>query len=351
MSKVTFWNICAGRLPKIFFQMKTLFIGSTRRGFLTLQAMLEAGVQVVGVMSLTQHAHERERYEDAMRELAQTRGIALRETKLAREPELIAWVRSLDAEAAVAVGVRVLLPEGVYSAFPKGCWAVHDSLLPEYRGFAPLNWALINGERTTGVTLFQVSPQMDEGDILLQEALAIGDDDAAPEVYEQVCAATLRVVVQGCALLRAGLPPLRRQEHARATFTCSRAPGNGLIDWNQPTHVIFNLIRALTFPYPGAFTYLEGAQLYLVAAHRVSEPPCYVGRIPGHVVQILSTGEVDVLTGDGVLRIAEVSTDGESKRPPAELIRSVRTKLGIDTVELVTRLAKLEAALAAGTLA
>ena len=329
--------------------MRTVFIGSTQRGFLTLQAMLDAGVEVVGVLSLAQHAHEKERYEAAIRDLAQAYGIALRETKLAREPELAAWVRSLDAETAVAVGVRVLLPERLHSLFRKGCWAVHDSLLPEYRGFAPLNWALINGEQTTGATLFKVSSNLDEGDILLQETVPIGDDETAPEVYGKICEATLRMVVRGCELLRAGNPPSRRQDHGMATFTCSRAPADGLIDWTCPTRAIFNLIRALTFPYPGAFSYHEGMQFYVLTALRIAAPPRYVGHIPGHVVQILPTGGVDVLTGDGVLRITEVSTDGATARKPAELIRSVRTKLGIDPVDITTRLAKLEAALATNT--
>ena len=325
--------------------MRTLFIGSTRRGYLTLQAMLDAGVNVVGVLSLQQHAHEKETYETAIRELAETRGIALRETKLAREPELAAWARSIDAEAAFAVGVRVLLPVTLYSLFPKGCWAVHDSLLPEYRGFAPLNWALINGEQTTGVTLFQVSRAMDEGDILLQERVPIAEEETAPGLYAKICEATLRVVVKGCELLRSGVPQLCRQDHDAATFTCSRAPTDGFIDWTLPTQSVFNLIRALTFPYPGAFTYHNGTQLQVLAAQRIAEPPRYVGRIPGHVIQILHTGEVDVLTGDGILRIMEVSTDGETARKPAELIRSVRTRLGINPVELINRLARLEAAL------
>jgi methionyl-tRNA formyltransferase len=236
----------------------------------------------------------------------------------------------------------VLLPEEFYSAFPKGCWAVHDSLLPEYRGFAPLNWAILNDEGETGVTVFQVSEKMDGGDILLQRRIPIGADETAPQLYGRVCESTNEVVLEAYKLLSQGRGSPRAQEYRAGSFTASRTPADGLIDWAQTTSQIYNLIRALTFPYPGAFTFLQGRRLFVLSAKPKPEAPRYAGRIPGRVVQIHPGVGVDVLTGDGVLRIIEVSTDGASRLNAASLIRSVRVRLGLDIADLATRLARLE---------
>ncbi len=322
--------------------MRTLFIGGTKRGYLTLKALLEARAKVVGVLSLSQDEHEMDRYERPIRELAQAYGVPVKEARFVRDAALAGWaIDELKAEAGLGVGVRVLLPDWFYNAFPKGCWGVHDSLLPEYRGFAPLNWAIINDEPKTGVTVFRIAPRMDGGEILLQRDVPIGRTEPAPEVYVKVCRATEEVVLESYELLRTGAAAPQPQDYAAGSFACSRNPCDGLIEWTKPTREIFNLVRALIFPYPGAFTYYRGSRLFVLRAEEVLDAPRYVGRIPGRVVQTTSGG-VDVLTGDGLLRIHEVSVDGATTQPAAEVIRSVRAKLGLDVSELVERLAALE---------
>jgi methionyl-tRNA formyltransferase len=322
--------------------MKTLFIGGTRRGYLALKALLESGADVVGILSLAQDEHERERFEEPIRALAQKCGVPLRETKLMRDNALAGWARELSAEAAFAIGVRVLLPEFFYSIFPRGCWAVHDSLLPEYRGFAPLNWAIINDERETGATLFRISEKMDGGDILLQQRVPIGAKETAPQLYEKICAATVDLVRRGHELLRKGEAAPQPQNLAAGSYAASRTPADGLIDWNQPARRIFNLIRALTFPYPGAFTYHQNRRLFILSAEELASPANWVGRIPGRVVNLVPAAGVDVLAGDGVLRVREVSTDGETRQCAADVIKSVRVKLGLDLADLNERLFQLE---------
>lgn len=322
--------------------MNTLFIGGTRRGYLALQTLIESGANVVGVLSLTQDDHERERFEEPIRALAQGRGLPFRETKLVRDPLLATWARELQADTAFAIGVRVLLPESFYSIFPRGCWAVHDSLLPEYRGFAPLNWAIINDERTSGATLFRISEAMDGGDILLQQSVPIGTDETAPQLYEKICAATVELVRQGHAALRHGKIIPQPQNHAAGSFTASRLPADGLIDWNQPTRRIFNLVRALTFPYPGAFTYHQNRRLFILSGEELRSSAKWAGRIPGRVVNLVPNTGVDVLTSDGILRVREVSADGLSRQCAADVIKSVRVKLGLDLMELNDRIFQLE---------
>jgi methionyl-tRNA formyltransferase len=324
-------------------RMKILFLGSTRRGLLALKGMVDAGMTVVGILSLTQEAHEQDRSEGEIATLAATCGIPIRETKYFREETILSWATSeLGADVAIAVGVRILLPDSVYGAFSLGCWAVHDSLLPYYRGFAPLNWVLINDEPETGVTLFRVSAAMDEGEILLQRRMTIGASENAPELYHRICAATVGVVLDGLRLLASGESRPVPQNPSEGSLAASRSPVDGMIDWARPTRQIFNLIRALTFPYPGAFTFYQGKRMFVLSAEERPMNIPWVGRIPGRVVQVRPGIGVDVLTGDGVIRLGDISIDGTTRQCAATIVRSVRSKLGLDVLDLVDRLARLE---------
>src|SRR5262249_2302010 len=152
--------------------------------------------------------------------------------------------------------------------------------------------------------------------------------DTAPEVYERVCQATVDVVIESCPGLEAGAAPRISQDYSTGSFTCSRGPADGEIDWTRSTGSIYNQGRALTAPYPGAFTLYNGRKVMIWSARPMENPPVYVGRTPGRVIG-REGGEVHVLTGDGVLRVIEVSCEGASKVPAAEVLTSVRTTLGL----------------------
>lgn len=330
--------------------MNVLFIGGTKRGLLTLQALIEQGVPVVGVLSLTQDAHELDRCEGQIQDLAHAHGIPVREAKYVRDGALGRWaVEEREAAVAIGVGVRILLPKEFYAVFPHGCWGIHDSLLPEYRGFAPLNWAILNDEARTGVTLFQISDRMDGGDVLLQQEVFIEPTDTAPQVYERICAATVSVAIEGVRQLVEGRARPVPQDYSAGSFTCARTPVDGQINWTHPSRRVFNQIRALTFPYPGAFTHYRGRRLIVLAAEEIANPPRFTGRIPGRVVKILDGIGIDVLTGDGMLRITQVSMDGRTSLRADEVIRSVKTSLGLTEVDFQDRIAELERRLEAMT--
>jgi methionyl-tRNA formyltransferase len=325
--------------------VRTLFIGSTKRGYQTLAALIEHRANIVGVISLRQDEHETERYEEPIRRLAERHDLPLYETRWMKDrpyPEIIA--RDIRPDLSVVVGCRILLPRDVYEIPPRGTVAVHDSMLPEYRGFAPLNWQIINGEDHTGVTLFYLNDSMDCGDIIAQTRVPIGPIDTAPQVFERVCQATVDVVLTAYPLLSDGTAPRRQQFEHEGSITCRRTPDDGLIDWNRPTSDIANLIRGLTSPYPGAFTFYKGRRVTIWRAQAVEPAPRYVGRIAGAAIGISKTeGYVDVLTGDGVLRLLEVEREGESRAAAATVITSIRAKLGIDAMDLMKRLQILEA--------
>lgn len=323
--------------------MNTLFIGSTKRGFQTLAAIIEAGHTVCGVISLSQDPHELDRYEEPIRRLAATYNIPLFETRWMKDLDYVSLVRDeLKPDIALVVGCRLIIPEAIYSLPPLGTLAVHDSLLPEYRGFAPLNWSIINGETETGVSLFYLNPLMDGGDIVGQKQIPIGPDETGAEIYSTVCSATVDLVIECWPRLAEGTAPRLKQDYNSGSFTCSRTPTDGMIDWSCSTRQIYNLIRALAHPYPGAFTFFRGDRVTIRKALSLEAAPLYRGRIPGRIVRVEKVdGFVDVLTGDGILRIFEVEQRGKLL-PAAEVVTSVKERLGIDILQLQEQVRELQ---------
>ena len=126
-----------------------------------------------------------------------------------------------------------------------GMLAVHDSLLPEYRGFAPLNWSIVNGEDHVGATLFYLSERMDGGDIVAQKSIPLNKVDAAPDVYKQICQITVELIQESIPLLLRGTASRLPQDYTAGSFTCSRTPGDGYIHWERSTAVIHDQIRGL----------------------------------------------------------------------------------------------------------
>ena len=225
--------------------MRTLFIGGTKRGYLALKGLLESKADVVGIISLEQDSHEWERYEEPIETLARNFHVPHFQTRRIQEKDFSRLIREkVQPEIAFVIGCRILLPKEIYQIPRKGTLAVHDSLLPKYRGFAPLNWSLLNGEDHTGVTLFYVSEQTDGGDIVAQKRVPIGPDDTAAVVYERVCQATVDILLGTYPLLVENRVSRTPQDHSSASFTCSRTPEDGMIDWSQTTRVIYNQIRA-----------------------------------------------------------------------------------------------------------
>jgi methionyl-tRNA formyltransferase len=231
----------------------------------------------------------------------------------------------LDLDYIIAVKWRTMIPQNVITIARGGLVVFHASLLPKYRGFAPVNWPLINGERETGVTMFYAAEEMDAGDIIDQRARTITDEDDAGTLDCWLNETVEQMLDENLPRLAAGTAPRIKQDHAQATYTIWRSPEDGRIDWRQPTRSIFNLIRGLTAPYPGAYTLLDGRKLIIWSAEIEREPRRYVGRIPGKVERLIPGAGVNVLTGDGVLRIKRVQLEGQEPQHATEVIRRLKT--------------------------
>ncbi len=254
-------------------------------------------------------------------------------------------VDQLAPDGVVVSSYHRILPARLVSKCP--FVNVHYAVLPEYRGRANVNWAIINGEDYCGITIHAIAPGLDAGNILEQQRLPIGAHDTVTDLYAKLNAAQ-RELLAGAVQRYLDGDPGTAQDERGATYCCTRLPEDGAIDWSAPTRQVDALIRALTEPYPGALTYLRGEPLHVWRAEVLDNPPRYVGRIPGRVIKVTkANGSVDVLTGDGVLRLLEVQRPGEARRPAAEVITSVKDTLGLSAADLLARVQQLEQRLAA----
>jgi methionyl-tRNA formyltransferase len=166
----------------------------------------------------------------------------------------------------LALGWYYMVPRQVRESAPLGCAGIHASLLPKYRGWAPIPWAMINGEAKTGVTFFYLNDGVDNGDIIAQERFSIDPSDTCATVYEKATQASVKILREFLPLIAAGNAPRIPQDESQATYFPQRKPEDGLIDWSWSAKRIRDFIRAQTRPYPGAFTYLEGKKVIIWAA-------------------------------------------------------------------------------------
>lgn len=278
------------------------------------------------VCSFREEPHEPPFFED-IRSLTISRGGRFVEARNVNAAHLQPGWQQSPVDLLLAVSWRYLVPREFYSKPKCGAFAFHDSYLPAYRGFSPTVWSIVNGETSTGASLFWMADDMDSGDIVDQKRIAIGPDDTIAVVMEKVTVAYLDLLKTNLGSMMSGQARRQAQDHSLATFTCKRLPADNRIDWSRSTRSIYDLIRATTRPYPGAFTHLDGKRLTVWHAVRPPDEPNYVGRIPGRVVERLAHG-VRVLTGDGSLILVETQFDGSAPEPATAALTRLSMTLG-----------------------
>ena len=262
-------------------------------------------------------------YLERIQARAQQIGASFYETRNVTE---LNWTLAVDM--VFMVNWRYLVPRSFYEQARLGSFVFHDSLLPAYRGFSPTVWAIINGEDHTGVSLFHASEAYDTGDIIAQQRVPITPDETIGEVVEHVTQAYLDVLTRHFPSLRNGDIHAHPQDHRLATYTPKWTPADAQINWAWSTERIYNLIRATTTPYTGAFTTFEGRKLTIWRASLIEQPRRYVVRLAGRVVGWDSAG-VEVLTGDGMLRIESVQRLHDPHPLPAhQVLQSLTDRLG-----------------------
>ncbi len=309
--------------------MRIVLLCATRRGLLCLAKLAE----MCPGSGLTVFSFREEPWEppflDNIRELTLANNSQFYEARQIGSLQWKSFWERTQVDLMLAVNWRYMIPPDIYRRPRLGTFIFHDSLLPEYRGFSPTVWAMLNGEKHTGVTLFEISEKIDEGDIVDQLMIPIGQEDTIAAVTERVTQGYLSLLECNFDKLLNGNAPRHFQDHTRATYTCRRLPEDNQIDWLASSTQIYNLVRAVTAPYPGAYTYLAGKQLRVWSACLLQdEQKKYVGHIPGRVVEVRQGIGSVVLTGDGSLLLTQVQTPDGEPACGANVLNSLKQTLG-----------------------
>jgi UDP-4-amino-4-deoxy-L-arabinose formyltransferase/UDP-glucuronic acid dehydrogenase (UDP-4-keto-hexauronic acid decarboxylating) len=280
-------------------------------GARALAGLLARGERVAAVVTHDDEPAEGDWFE-SVADLARGHGVPVLTPGSPNDPAVVARLAALEADVFVSVWYRKLLGAALLATPRVAAVNLHGSLLPAYRGRAPLNWVLVNGETRTGVTLHHMTLEADAGDIVGQEPLEIQPDDTALTLYGRMVKAGVDLLLQWYPAVLAGTAPRRPQDHARATVVGRRRPEDGRVSWAWPATRIVNMIRAVTHPYPGAFVGDDDARLYLWEGAAVDGTGDAVA--PGTVVEV-GPGHVTVATGRGSVRLLRVQSAGEAEAP------------------------------------
>ena len=308
--------------------MRIVLLCATRRGYLFLQKLVELLPRSDLIVFSFRETPWEPPFLDDIRELTLAKGGQFFEGRQVGSQRWSPFWESTAVDLMFAVSWRYMIPASIYHRPHLGAFVFHDSLLPEYRGFSPTVWAIINGEDHTGVTLFKIAEEVDAGDIVDQDRVPIGLDETIAVVIERVTQTYLDLLERNLDNLVSGTASRYPQDHSRATYTCKRLPEDNQIDWAMSSENIYNLIRAVSVPYPGAYTYLSGQKMRVWSARRVANARQYVGRIPGRIVEVRPGEGSVVLTGDGALLLTQVQMEGGEIVHAVDVLNSLVQTLG-----------------------
>jgi methionyl-tRNA formyltransferase len=312
-------EIITRQLPRI------IFMGTPEFAVASLDAMVKAGYPVVAVVTAPDKLAGRGMHlqQSAVKKYAVDHHIPVLQPEKLKNPDFLETLKSYKADLQVVVAFR-MLPELVWNMPPMGTLNVHGSLLPQYRGAAPINWAIINGEKETGVTTFKLKHEIDTGDMLLQQSLPILHDETAGELHDKMKEAGAHLLVKTLeGMVNGTLKPLPQQafetraplKHAPKIFTDTCR-----IDATQTVTQVHNLVRGLS-PFPGAFTTLDGKMLKV---YRTAKCPEFVAAgLPG---QWLTDGKHQLLLccANGWLNVLELQLEGKKRMNVPDFLRGYR---------------------------
>jgi len=284
-------------------------------GYRCLEWLLAQGEAIVAVFTHKDDPRERVWFR-SVEDLARAHGLPVFTPSSLKEADTEALIRALKPDIIYSFYYRYMLPGRLLQIPGRGAFNMHGSLLPRYRGRVPINWAIIQGEKETGATLHHMVTRADAGDIVDQQAVPIEANDTARDVFLKVVTAAVAVLARHHAALCEGRGPRRAQDEGLATTFGARTPEDGRITWSSPGRAIFDLVRALTEPYPGAFSEVRGER-FLVWWGRPLVVPTGPASTPG---QVLSVEPLSIATGDGAFFIEKMEWARAQPLPPHEFV-------------------------------
>lgn len=253
--------------------MRIVFLGASELGFECCKTLIDEGHNIVGIMTIPSSFSIKYKSETERRQVQNVLfknfnyfeenykiPVCCVENKMS---DYVNVIESWKPDFILVIGWYFMIPDKIMKLPGKGVAGIHASLLPKYRGNAPLVWALINGEKETGVSFFYITDGVDEGDIIKQEKIDILYSDTIKDILEKTKVASIKILKEFVPLIATGEAPKEKQDHSLATYFTKRSPEDGLIDWTWEKERIRNFIRAQTKPYPGAFTIIGDKKIYI----------------------------------------------------------------------------------------
>jgi methionyl-tRNA formyltransferase len=288
--------------------MKLVFMGTPRFAAPSLEAIVAGGhdVAVVYTQPDRPKGRGRELAVSPVKEAAARLGLDVRQPARVRQPEVVAELAAIRPDAIAVVGYGQIIPQSVIDIPALGIINVHASLLPKYRGAAPVQWAIANGERVTGVTTMLIDAGLDTGPILLQQETPVGDEETALDLAPRLASMGAELLMRTLEGLAAGAIAPVPQNDAEATLAPILRKEDGLIGWARPARAIFNRARGF-LPWPGAWTWFRGQRFNIWKCRPAEGPGRGVGRLYGEGRRLLAG------CGDGALELLEVQLEGRKR--------------------------------------
>jgi len=304
--------------------MKIVFMGTPQAAAKSLERLVIDGHEVVAVYTQPDRPSGRGKRIafSPVKELALSRGIRVLQPSKIRTTEALDEFRSLKADVAVVVAYGRILPESFLCSFPKGAINVHFSLLPKYRGAAPVNWAIVNGETETGVTTMKMDSGLDTGDILIQRSALIGLDESAIELMDRLAEIGAEALSETLKTLDSLVP--RQQDHRKASYAPILKKEDGLIDWSLSANEIERRIRGFQ-PFPTSFSFNAGSRL---TVWRASIHEIFATLKPGSIVEANGENLVVACGEDTALAITEIQPEGKRRMPTRDFLNGAKLKVG-----------------------
>ena len=312
-----------------FTDIRIVFMGTPEFAVASLSALYDAGCKIVGVITAPDKPAGRgmKLQESAVKKYALEKGLKILQPEKLKNPDFLNELKNLNADLQIVVAFR-MLPEVVWNMPPMGTLNLHGSLLPQYRGAAPINWVLINGEKETGVTTFKLQHEIDTGPILMQEKMSIGENEPAGELHDRMKEIGARVLVETVKGLADGTLKETPQEQVS-----KNTPGDPVefkhapkiytetcqVDWNKSVAEIFNLVRGLA-PFPAAFTTLQNKKLKIYSsAKELTKPSIAPGAFETDHRSFLKFA-----CEDGYLHLRDIQLEGKKRMMIEDFLRGFR---------------------------
>jgi methionyl-tRNA formyltransferase len=305
--------------------MRIVFMGTPEFAVPSLHALLDAGHEVLAVVTQPDKPVGRRQVltPPPLKVAALERGLPVLQPERVKDEEFLAKIRRLAPELVAYAAYGKILPKSFLDIPPHGCLNVHASLLPKYRGAAPIQWALINGETVTGISIMRADEGLDTGPVLLQREEPIHPDDTAGTLSERLARLGAEALVEAVRLIELGRAVYTPQDDAQATYAPMLKPEHTVLNWSEPAEALRNRVRGLN-PKPGAVASMGGREVKVWRAAVVEGDP---NAEPGVLIALSREGPV-VQTGRGALLLLEVQPAGGRRQSGAEFARGWRVAVG-----------------------